>query len=116
MSELKSVVSDLTKALDDIESHLTKQPSPSALEDFKVMLDGVRTTLTAILTAADPADYHAFIRKFRLRRAAQVCQNVLHGLVDGTIKGDTPGFDRLRSTVEETLDRLAKFKARRATS
>ena len=116
MSELKSVVGDLTHALDDIESHLTKQPSPSALEDFKVVLDGVRTSLMAILTVTDPADYHAVIRKFRLRQAAQVCQNVLYGLVDGTINDDTPGFDRLRSTVEETLDGLAKLRARRTAS
>lgn len=109
MSDLKAVVVELTQALDDIELHLAKQPSASVLENFKVMLDDVRTTLLATLTATDPADYHAFIRKFRLRRAAQVCQNVLSGLVDGTINDDTPGFDRLRSTVEETLEGLEKL-------
>ncbi len=113
MSELSQVVRALRPALDDIQSQLIQpQVSAVALEDFKVTVDGVRTSVLAILTAADPADYHIFVREFRLRRAAQVCQNVLSGLVDGTITGETPGFDKLRSTVDETLERLEQLEPR----
>ena len=113
MSELSKVVRALGPALDAIESQLTRpQVSVAALEDFKVTVDSVRTSVLAILTAADPADYRSFVREFRLRRAAQVCHNVLSGLVDGTITADTPGFDQLRSTVDETLECLEQFEGR----
>lgn len=111
MTELHQAVSELRQALDDIEAELTQQDPPAAaLEDFKVTLDNVRTNVLAFLTAADSADYYGFVRKFRLRRAAQVCQAVLSGIVDGTIDPDTPGFDRFRSTVEETLERLERLR------
>ena len=112
MSELNQAVDELKQALKDIESELDRPDiSTAALENFKVTVDGVRTSVLAILTASDPSDYHSFIRKFRLRRGAQVCHNVLSGLVDGMINADTPGFDQLHSTVDETLERLEQLVA-----
>ena len=113
MIELSDVLLTLRQALNDVESEISRpEVSPAALEDFKVVVDSVRTSVLAILTAADPADYHSFVRKFRLRRGAQACQNVLSGLVDGAISEDTPGFDRFRSTVDETLEHLEQFAGR----
>ena len=110
MSELTRELAAVREALDQLESQMDLEPvSAAALEAFKVIVDNVRNSVFAMITAEDPAEYRSFIRKYRLRRAAQVCQNVLAGLVDGTIDVRTPGFDQLQSTVGETLARLEEL-------
>ena len=110
MSELRQEVRSVREALDRLESELGPDPvSAAELEDFKATVDSIRTSVIAMVTAEDPADYRNFIRKYRLRRAAQVCQNVLSGLVDGTIDILAPGFYRLQSTVTDTLSRLEEL-------
>jgi hypothetical protein len=107
MSELIQVTDGLRKALDDLEQQLTKSDPPAAaLEDFKSTLDSIRTSVNAFINAEDSADYHGSVRAFRLLRTTQICQNVLTGIVDGTITTVTPGFDKFRGTVAETLERL----------
>ena len=111
MSALRKAVGDLKQAMSDIESIIT-QPDPpdKALEGFKMTLDSVRMDALALVAAAYSGDYDEYIRKFRLRRAAQVCQNVLFGLVDGTVNERTPGVIELQSTIRETLDRLDQLE------
>ena len=108
--ELSDVVVALRTALDEIESELVDSAlSGPRLEDFKSAIDEIRTSVLAILTAKDSSEWHNFLRKFRLRRGAQICQNVLAGLVDGTITAETPAFEMFHTTVDETLacvDRL----------
>jgi hypothetical protein len=61
MIELSDVLLTLRQALNDVESEISRpEVSPAALEDFKVIVDSVRTSVLAILTAADPTDYHSF--------------------------------------------------------
>lgn len=110
MSELNQLVPELKSALDAIEMELAEEDvSPLVLEDFKVTVDSVRTSVLALLTAKDSGDYYGFVRKYRLRRAAQICQNVLSGLIDNTINADTLGLDQLHATVDETLERLEQL-------
>ncbi len=107
MSEITQVTDSLRKALDDLEQQLTKSnPPAAALEDFKSTLDGIRTSVNAFINAGDSADYHGSVRAFRLLRTTQICQNVLTGMIDGTITPITPGFDKFMQTVNETLERL----------
>jgi hypothetical protein len=107
MSELTQVTAGLRKALDDLEQQLGKSnPPAAALEDFKSTLDGIRTSVNAFINAEDSADYHGSVRAFRLLRTTQICQNVLTGMIDGTIAATTPGFDKFIGTVNETLGRL----------
>lgn len=107
MSELTQVTDGLRKALNDLEQQLAKSDPPAAaLEDFKSTLDGIRTSVNAFINAKDSVDYHGSIRAFRLLRTTQICQNVLTGIIDGTISPKTPGFDKFMGTVEETLERL----------
>lgn len=110
MNELSQEVRAVREALDRLESELGPDPvSAAKLEDFKATVDSIRTSVLAMVTAENPADYDSFIRKYRLRRAAQICQNVLSGLVDGTIDVLAPRFDRLQSTVTEILPRLEEL-------
>lgn len=107
MTQVRESILFLRDALDDLERELTdKDPSSAGLEDFKAKLDRVRTTVLATLAADDPSDYQRYIQRFRLRRATQVCQGVLFGLLDGTVSADTSGMSGLRSTIAEILPKL----------
>lgn len=104
MSEIKKELLALREGLDQFEAGLRTEPvSTAALEDFKVAVDDVRTSVLSMLVADDATDYRSFIRKYRLRRAAQLCQGVLSSLADGTLDHQTPGLDRFQATVIETL-------------
>ncbi len=110
MSELDRTVTFLDRALAEIESRLGEPNIPlAALEDFKRTLDGTRTVVQAIVGATRPSEYEKNVRRFRLRNAAQLCQSVLFGLLDGSIDGTTPGIAELRVTVGETLQHMDAF-------
>lgn len=110
MSAIKTELLALREGLDQFEAGIGSEPvSAAALEDFKVAVDDVRNSVLSMLVADDAKDYRSFIRKCRLRRAAQVCQGVLAGLADGTLDHQTPGLDRLQSAVDETLPFLVRL-------
>ncbi len=109
MSAIKMELLALREGLDQFEAGIGSGPVSAAdLEDFKVAVDDVRNSVLSMLVADDSKDYHSFIRKYRLRRAAQVCQGVLSCLVDGTLD-QAPGLDRLQSAVDETLTFLVSL-------
>ena len=110
MSDLNHVVDELQRALTEIDSKLAWDDLPmAALEEFKVALDNVRTSLLALISAADASDHKRSLRRLRLHRAAQVCHNVFSSVIDGTIGPATPGITELKATVEETLDRVDRL-------
>jgi hypothetical protein len=107
MTELRDSISKLRDALSDLEGDLSDSERSSAdLEDVKAALDGTRTTVLAVLAAAKPSDYQMFVRRFRLKRATQVCETLLVSVLDGSTSHRTPGIDRLRSTVDDVLRKL----------
>ena len=115
MSDLRSEVRALAQALEGFEAFLAEGPvSADQVEDFKATVDSVRTSVLAMLNTADPSDYRGFVRSYRLRRAAQVCESVLGGLAEGVISRETAGFAEFESTVEETLARLNEMSVRAA--
>ena len=107
MRDLRTTSAKLQEALDKLSALLTKRPpAQEALEEFKMVLDRARTSVLGIATAEGPADYNASVRRLRFRRAAQVCQSVLYSMYDGDVRAEAPGFDRLRSVVDESLELL----------
>jgi hypothetical protein len=111
MREYQALVAKLREAVDQVETELSEtDPDPTALEGLKSTLDSARTSILALLSATGPGDFQGMARKLRLRRAAQVCQNVLSAMVDGRITGGTPGYSDLMTTVTESLERLAHLR------
>ncbi len=107
MAEVRESILFVQAALRDLESKLSDlEESTAGLEEFKSTLDNVRTTVLAVLAASDPSDYQQYVRRFRLRRATQVCQSILFSLLDGTTTRDAPGMPRLRAAISEVLPRL----------
>ncbi len=110
MNELKRTAEELRQSLDAIEPFLTRSDtSTTDLENFKATLDRLRTNVQAIAVSDHPSDHAESVRRFRLKRAAQVCQGVLKGFADGSITAATPGLGRFRTTVEETLEYLGRL-------
>jgi hypothetical protein len=107
MTELRNSISSLRDALSDLEGDLNDNDRSAAdLEDLKAALDRARTTVLAVLAAAKPSDYPSFVRRFRLQRATQVCQTLVFSVMDGSTSRRTPGIERLRSTVDDVLQKL----------
>ena len=107
MTELRESIAYLRDALHALEGDLSDSDRSAAdLEDLKSALDGARTTVLAVLAATNPSDYQRFVRRFRLQRATQVCQTLVFSVLDGSTSHRTPGIERLRSTIDEVLQKL----------
>jgi len=107
MKDLRDLIVELRTILGGIEGKLAVEDQDSrVLEEFKSSLDSARTVLLAIIGSTEAGQGEGVVQHFRLRRASQVCQNVLFGVLDGTIARGTPGFSKMRTTVDETLERL----------
>ncbi len=107
MHERSDTLFQLRDALHDVESTSTDADlADVALDELKAAVDDVRTNVLAMLSAEDSSDYSAVVRRFRLHRATDVCQNVTSGLGDGTIGAGTPGITQLESMVGQVLKRL----------
>lgn len=94
---------DALKAeLGDIEREvLATQASPHVLEDFKLALDHMRTSVWAVFTNADPQAQGRVLSHFRLKRVKSMFRDVLEDLRVGTITGSSPDFEELRDLLEQ---------------
>jgi len=93
MSDLGELRARLGQVLNDLDGQLKKgDPPPAALEDLKSTLDGVRTSVLALMSMGDPADYEKHVRGYRVKRAAQVCSSVAAAIGEGSIGPTTRGF------------------------
>ncbi len=110
MTELRRAVDQLRQSLDAIEPVLNEEGREGDLEEFKATLDRVRVNVQAISSVINPTKYPETVTRFRLRRTAEICQRVLSGISDHTITRQTPGFDRFRSVVEQTLEEFDRLK------
>ncbi len=107
MSDLRRIIGQLGQALDQIEPKLAWDDLPlAALEELKVTIDDVRTSLLAYMEAPSAGEYNSARRTFRLRRANQVCQSVLATVATGAVKTRSPGAIELREIAEEMLEKL----------
>jgi hypothetical protein len=107
MRDLRNLIVELRTVLGGIEAKLAAEDQNSrVLEEFKSNLDSARTVLLAIIGSTEAGQGEGVVQHFRLRRASQVCQNVLFGVLDGTVGPTTPGFAQMQETVNETLERL----------
>lgn len=110
MNELNEVIRELKGALDRIDLSLAWDNLPvAAIEEFKMVLDDVRTSLLALVSAGGPSDYSTTLHRLRLRRATQVCDTTLESLVEATITRATPGYAELKSITTEVLGRVGSL-------
>ena len=98
---------DLNDSLTALEHDLSRRKTPpEGLGEFKDAVDEIRTNLIAVVTATHSGRYDASIGQFRMHRGNQVCQNLLADVIDGTVTGDTEGFEECYQAVKNLYDQL----------
>jgi hypothetical protein len=100
--DLRKDMDQLRSALNIIESGTSvSAPPEEGLRDLGQAVDNVRKSAWAVLTAEHSGDYHGFLAKIRVRRAIELCQDVLTDLYADTITPDMPGLVVLTATLTE---------------
>ena len=107
---------EVKSALEEVEKELTEgSMAPEDLEDFKGVVDHVRLSVWALMTAGWADEYEGLdsarakqvIARFRLQRADEICRTVLADLEAETLPLDAPEIEQFRSTISEVATRLA---------
>ena len=100
--DLRRGMDELRSALNIIEEGSSISAPPAAgLRDLGQAVDNVRKSAWAVLTAEHSGDYQGFLAKIRVRRAIELCQDVLTDLYSDTISPDMPGLAVLTATLTE---------------
>ena len=108
---LKEQVDNLKSTLQTIEGELAQREVPlEGLEDLKKAIDGIRTTVWALLTAAEsPDEYEIVLARFRLNCAMELCQQVVLDINASFIPIDSAELRRFHVTMKGTVDRVERL-------
>lgn len=110
MKPLQEVIGELSPALDQIEAKLVWEDLPlAALEEFKMTLDGVRTSLLALVSVEAPTGYAEAIQRVRIKRATDLCRGATDDVIAGMILPGTVDFTQFAATVRETLEQVEQL-------
>jgi len=91
----------LTTALESFEARIISPEVPKeALSGLKSAVDDLRLRLWGVLSTGTADDYRAFQERFRLRRAAEVCEAIESELGTGLM---SPRHEELRRLGEAAL-------------
>jgi hypothetical protein len=105
---------DLRSKLNIIESEIdTGEPFQEAIKSIEEAVSSVRGTIWDLLSARHADDYPAFLSKIRVRRATEMCEDILADLHAGTIPSTTPGFQVFHATLQE-LSAMCREKTKAA--
>lgn len=89
--ELKPRMQLVQDTVRKIEAEVASGTIPSeGMEDFKRAIDEARMRIWAVLMAANDSDPAAYLERFRLRRAIEICRGIHRDLGDGAMSADHP--------------------------
>jgi hypothetical protein len=90
-----------------IESRLQRGDlPPDGLADLKSAIDDVRLRVWAALSVTSAADVESVLLRFRLRRATEICANVLRDLEAETLGQNQRELMELRGTAQQLVERI----------
>ena len=107
--DLLEQVRRLRDELAEVEARLAKNDIPlPVLEDFKAAIDHIRLTLWGVLQASGSARYEAAatIIRFRMRRADDICQQIVSNIDAQDITVESPELKKLHGTLTATVNRI----------
>lgn len=81
---------------------------PEGVRDLSRAVDGVRRSVWAVLEAQHTRDYASFLSRVRVRRATEVCEEVLADLSAEAVPRTTPGAEIFRGTLRELAHRCKR--------
>ncbi len=79
---------------------------PDGLDELKVAVDGIRSNVWAVLSAANDDNYDQFVGRFRMRRGTEICERLITDIERGTITARTPDVDRLAEALRGLANAL----------
>ena len=101
-AELQARLTAMQDTVRRIEQEVSAGTVPvDGMEDFKRAVDDARMRIWAVLSAANSGDPQAFMQRFRLRRAIEICRAVVKDLADGTLGGDSAELAELRKVTRQ---------------
>ncbi|HEY7682144.1 MAG TPA: hypothetical protein VH879_05840 [Gemmatimonadales bacterium] len=103
------VVVTLRSALATVDAQLASGTlPPERVEDIKSAIDDIRFRLWGVLTATSSGEYQAFRERFRLRRAAEICNGLAQEFADGRLASGHREVTDLREAVEHLARSLPR--------
>ncbi len=100
--ELQDGLEQLKNALDVTKEDATLNTiPPEALRELGAAVDTVRRALWSVLVAAHTGDYDHFLGTTRVRRAKEICEQVLSDLEATSVASDTTALKLFRKALQE---------------
>ncbi len=107
---LHTSLDELRSKLDIIDAEMARgQPPAEALRAIEQAVSAVRRDIWVLLTAQHAHDIQSYTNKIRVRRATEICEDVLADLHAETLPPNTPGFEVFYATLRE-LSRVWREK------
>ncbi|NIM51424.1 MAG: hypothetical protein GTO22_19605 [Gemmatimonadales bacterium] len=112
---------EVRSALEQVEKELAAGGmAQEDLEDFKMVIDHVRLSVWAIMTAGWSDEYQGLdtlltkqiVARFRLHRGEDICRTALSDIEAGIIPADSPDLGQFYSTLRETTERVGRVIGR----
>lgn len=99
---LRTSLDELRSKLDIIDAELAwGQPPAEALTAIEHAVSAVRRDIWVLLTAPHSHDIQGYTSKIRIRRATEMCEDVLADLHAETLPSNTPGLEVFHATLRE---------------
>jgi hypothetical protein len=96
--------------LQSIESRLRRgDVPPDGLADLKSAIDDARLRVWAALSATGAADAEAVLLRFRLRRATEICTNMLRDLQGETLGQNQRELMELGGAAQQLAERITRL-------
>ncbi len=99
---LRTSLDELRSKLDIIDAEMARgQPPAEALRAIEQAVSTVRRDIWVLLTAQHANELQSYTSKIRVRRAMEICEDVLADLHAETLPPNTPGFEVFHATLRE---------------
>ncbi len=77
---------------------------PDAVQAFTSAVESVRGSVWVVLTDRQDGQYEQFLARMQVRRATEICDDVLSDLVAETLPKNTVGLAVFQATLSELVD------------
>ncbi len=111
-AELRRSLDELRGALGALEPDLAlDDPPQAAVQTLERAVSGIRSSVWEFLKAEHADVYARYLGKMRLRRAIEICEDVLSDLYADTLAPNTPRLRAFQSTLQKFSEARAASKA-----
>ena len=108
---LAEQLASLNNTLRSIEGRLVAGEVPSErLQDFKTSIDEFRLRVWGLLSAGSADDAAAFLERFRLRRAREMCRAIAADLDSGALATHHGEVTELGAAAEHLARRIGELE------